>query len=103
MDTQSRQELERLYGLALSATATTHFYNALYQYIGFVKQSHFLQHILEEDDNKGDSHHYFAKSMLLSTRTFGHQIGVLFYTFGIHKTLNFSTPGKSDKNKTVQV
>ncbi len=28
---------------------------------------------------------------------FGHQVGSLFHPFGIHKTLNFSTPGKTDK------
>ncbi len=28
---------------------------------------------------------------------FGHQVGILFHNFVIHKTLNFSTPGKSDK------
>ena len=52
MDTQSHQELERFYGLALSATATTHFYNAVYQYIAYVKQSHLISHILEEDDKE---------------------------------------------------
>ena len=33
MDYQSKQELERLYELAKSATATTHFYNQVYKYI----------------------------------------------------------------------
>jgi hypothetical protein len=32
MDTSSRNELEKLYGLAKSATATTHFYNQVYKY-----------------------------------------------------------------------
>jgi len=27
----------------------------------------------------------------------GHQVGILFYTFGIHKTLNFATPEKATK------
>ena len=34
MDTQTKQELERLYGLAKSATATTNFYNQVDKYIG---------------------------------------------------------------------
>ncbi len=50
MDTQSKQELERLYGLAKSATATTHFYNKVYKYIGYINQSPFLIQILEEDE-----------------------------------------------------
>lgn len=50
MDTQTKQELERLYGLAKSATATTNFYNQVYKYIGYINQSPFLVHILEEDD-----------------------------------------------------
>ena len=36
MDIQSKQELERLYGLAKYATATTHFYNQVYKYIGYI-------------------------------------------------------------------
>lgn len=50
MDTQTKQELERLYGLAKSATTTTNFYNQVYKYIGYINQSPFLVHILEEDD-----------------------------------------------------
>ena len=34
MDTQTQQELERLYGLGKSATATTNFYNQVDKYIG---------------------------------------------------------------------
>ena len=34
---------------------------------------------------------------------FGHQVGILFHHFVNHKTLNFATPGKSDKNKRVEV
>lgn len=49
MDTQSKEELGRLYGLVESATATTNFYNQVYQYIGFIKKSDFLSKILEED------------------------------------------------------
>lgn len=56
MDTQSKQELERLYGLAKSATATTHFYNQVYKYIGYINQSPFLIHILEEDENEMQIH-----------------------------------------------
>jgi hypothetical protein len=50
MDTQSKEELARLYGLVESATATTNFYNQVYHYIGFIKKSDFLSKILEEDD-----------------------------------------------------
>lgn len=81
MDTNSRKELEKLYGFAVSATATTHFYNEVYKYIAYVKQSHFLSNILEEDDKEmhiydleksrtvpkrqeGESEHYqFVKEM----------------------------------------
>jgi DNA-binding winged helix-turn-helix (wHTH) protein len=52
MDTQSKQQLERLYGLALSATATTHFYNEVYKYVAYIKQSPTLVHILEEDEKE---------------------------------------------------
>ncbi len=30
---------------------------------------------------------------------FGHQVGILFHNFVIHKTLNFSTPGNVDKKE----
>lgn len=50
MDTSSKLQLEKLYGLAVSATATTNFYNQVYKYIGFINQSAFLMHILEEDE-----------------------------------------------------
>lgn len=52
MDTQSKKELERLYRLAKSATATTNFYNQVYKYIDFIKQSPFLVALLEEDDKQ---------------------------------------------------
>lgn len=52
MDIQSKQELERLYGLASSATATTNFYNQVYKYIGFINQSHFLSDLLNDDDKE---------------------------------------------------
>lgn len=50
MEAQSRKELQRLYDLAFSATATTNFYNQVYKYVGFVKQSEFLSEIIEKDD-----------------------------------------------------
>lgn len=50
MDPQSQKELQRLYDLAYSATATTNFYNQVYKYVGFVKQSDFLTEIIEKDD-----------------------------------------------------
>ena len=50
MDTQSKQQLEKLYDLAVSATATTNFYNQVYKYVGYINQSAFLMHILEEDE-----------------------------------------------------
>lgn len=56
MDTQSKQELERLYGLAKYATATTHFYNQVYKYIGYVNQSPFLIQILDEDEKEMQIH-----------------------------------------------
>lgn len=56
MDTQSKLELERLYGLAKSATATTHFYNQVYKYIGYINQSPFLIQILDEDDKEMHIH-----------------------------------------------
>ena len=56
MDTQSKLELERLYGLAKYATATTHFYNQVYKYIGYINQSPFLMQILDEDDREMHIH-----------------------------------------------
>lgn len=56
MDTSSKLQLEKLYGLASSATATTNFYNQVYKYIGYINQSPFLVHILDEDDK--DMHIY---------------------------------------------
>ena len=52
MDTHAKQELERLYELANSATATTNFYNQVYKYIGFIKQSQSVTKIIKEDDIK---------------------------------------------------
>lgn len=52
MDTQSKQQLEKLYGLAVSATVTTNFYNQVYKYIGYINQSPFLIHILDEDEKE---------------------------------------------------
>lgn len=52
MDIQSKLQLEKLYGLAISATATTNFYNQVYKYIGFINQNTFLIHLLEEDENE---------------------------------------------------
>lgn len=56
MDTQSKKELEKLYGLAKSATATTHFYNQVYKYIGYINQSSFLMQILDEDEKEMQIH-----------------------------------------------
>lgn len=50
MPTEAKKELIRLYELAISATATTNFYNQAYKYVGFVKQSNLLSEIIEKDD-----------------------------------------------------
>ncbi len=52
MVTFSKLQLEKLYELASSATASTNFYNQVYKYIGYINQSPFLTHILDEDDKE---------------------------------------------------
>lgn len=56
MDTQTREYLEKLYLLAVKATATTNFYHHVYKYIAFIKQSASLTRLLEKDDE--DLHIY---------------------------------------------
>ena len=52
MDTKTREHLEKLYTLAVKATATTNFYHQVYKYVAFIKQSAFLTRILEKDDEE---------------------------------------------------
>jgi hypothetical protein len=52
MDPQSKKELEKLYTFVSSATATTDFYNRVYNYIKYIKQVPLLVAILDKDDKE---------------------------------------------------
>lgn len=52
MNPQIKQELETFYGLAISASATTNFYNQVYAYVAFINKSQYLSHVLDEDDKE---------------------------------------------------
>lgn len=52
MEISLKEELEKLYTQVSSATATTDFYNRVYKYISFIKQSDLIIDILNKDLNE---------------------------------------------------
>lgn len=56
METSLKEELEKLYKQVSSATATTDFYNRVYKYISFIKQSDLIKDILNKDLNEWKTH-----------------------------------------------